>query len=83
MKTALITLLATIALSGIANASEGNGDKGNTTRAANGDHIAVTGNCFPASGNWVNAAAYSCPDRGYGGIGISHPSECKGPKNPK
>ncbi len=33
--------------------------------------------CFPATGNWVNAATQSCPDQGSGGVGFNRRVEIK------
>lgn len=41
------------------------------------DKAPIARKCFPATGNWVNAAAYSCPDQGSGGIGLSRTVEVK------
>lgn len=69
MKTVIIALASLTLLSTAAFAGE-------TTKTINvgvpsGDSIVRTHGCFPATGNWKNAATQSCPDRGSGGVGFS------------
>lgn len=78
MKKSIIVIVAMIGFAGIASATETKSEK---AIAHGNEHIAVVGNCFPAVGNWVNAATYSCPDRGYGPASITRDASAPAPKS--
>ena len=72
MKTLMIAIAAFALMSTSAFAYEKT-----TTTHTGGDKLVTVHACFPSTGNWVNAAAQSCPDRGSGGWGMSRTTEIK------
>ena len=65
---ATLALLSTGAMAGYSESKSTN---------SGGDKLVTVRECFPATGNWVNAATYSCPDQGSGGWGMTRTTEVK------